>query len=297
MQLAESTRHYLRGLLMGTADIIPGVSGGTMALVLGIYERLLAAISGAASAAFRLFRGDPAGAWRAMRAIDVALLVPLGAGIATALLAGAAVIPGLLEDHPVPTRALFFGLIAGSILIPWRAIRQRSATQIIVLLVAAGAAFLFTGLPDRTVGEPSLPVVFASAALAICAMILPGISGAFLLVVLGMYEVTLDAVHERDVVYVGVFLAGAATGITSFAWFLRRLLDRAHDVTMAALTGLMAGSLRALWPFIEDDRSLRGPAEGEPVALAVALGLGGFAFVLVLARMGSRAEARQGQPE
>lgn len=297
MQLAESARHYLRGLLMGTADIIPGVSGGTMALVLGIYERLLAAISGAASAAFRLLRGDPAGAWRAVRAIDFALLLPLGAGIGTALLAGAAVIPGLLEDHPVPTRALFFGLIAGSILIPWRAIRRRSGAQLAVLLVGAAAAFLFTGLPDRTVGDPSLPVVFASAALAICAMILPGVSGAFLLVVLGMYEVTLDAVHERDVVYVGVFLAGAATGITSFAWFLRRLLERAHDLTMAALVGLMAGSLRALWPFIEDDRSLRGPVQGEPVALAVALGLGGFAFVLGLAALGTRAEARQGQPK
>ena len=290
MQPKSLLRHYLQGLLMGTADVIPGVSGGTVALIVGVYQRLLEAAGTVTEVVFRLARADVSGTRDAARRVDFALLLPLGAGVVTALLTGAALIPGLMKDYPVQTRALFFGLIAGSILIPWRRIRTRSALHVAVMIIAAAVAFLFAGMPDRTVDDPSLVIVFGAASLAICAMILPGVSGAFLLLVMGMYERTLDALHEREVAYIAVFAAGAAVGIMAFSWVLRRLLERAHDVTMAALVGLMAGSLRALWPFVEADRSLRGPVEGDPVAVAIALAFAGLAVVVVLMRLGATAE-------
>ena len=166
-----------------------------------------------------------------------------------------------------------------------------------MMAVVGLALFLLLGLRSSTTGEEAematepLLYFFGAGALAICAMILPGISGSFLLLILGMYEPTLDAVHERDVAYLAVFLAGAVIGISVFAMLLRWLLEHAHDLTMAALVGLMIGSLRALWPFLEDDRSLRMPADGDPVMLAIALGLGGLIFVLALTRLGDAVEA------
>ena len=159
-----------------------------------------------------------------------------------------------------------------------------------VLALAAVAAFVFTGLPETSAANPAYPTVFAAAAVAICAMILPGVSGAFLLVVLGMYEPTLEAVRDRDLAYLAVFGLGAVVGLALFSSVLRWLLARAHDVTMAALVGLMAGSLRALWPFLEGDRGLRMPDDGDPVVLAAALALGGLVFVLAMTRIGDAGE-------
>ena len=284
-------RHYIYGLLMGSADVVPGVSGGTMALIVGIYTRLIESIGRAVAAVPLAARGRPREAVSSVRSVEWTLVLPLGAGIATAIAVASAFIPQLLDDHPVPMRALFFGLIAGSLTLPWRRIREHSVRTFAILGVAAVAAFIFSGLPDTVVDSPSKLQVFGSAALAICAMILPGISGSFLLLILGMYEPTLDAVHERDVAYLAMFLAGAVIGISVFAMLLRWLLEHAHDLTMAALVGLMIGSLRALWPFLEDDRSLRMPADGDPVMLAIALGLGGLIFVLALTRLGDAVEA------
>ncbi|MEX2373542.1 MAG: DUF368 domain-containing protein [Dehalococcoidia bacterium] len=282
--------HYVFGLLMGTADVIPGVSGGTMALIVGIYARLIASVGHGAGALGRALRLDVAAVRGHLREIEWGLVLPLGAGIVSALAVGSAVIPGLLDDHPERMRALFFGLIAGSIVIPWRRMRARGALTMAVLLVAAGVAFVFAGLPDREVASPALWQVFAAASLAICAMILPGVSGAFLLLILGMYEPTLDALHERDLPYIAVFAAGAVAGISVFSSVLRYLLERAHDLTMAALVGLMAGSLRALWPYLEDDRALRGPAEGDPMLSVLLLVAGGAAAVLALAVVGDRTD-------
>jgi putative membrane protein len=153
------------------------------------------------------------------------------------------------------------------------------------------AAFIFSGLPDTEIDDPSMLLVFASASLAICAMILPGVSGSFLLLIVGMYEPTLDAVHDRDLAYLAVFMAGAVVGLSVFAMLLRWLLAHVHDLTMAALVGLMIGSLRALWPFLEEDRGLRMPEDGDPVALAAALAIGGLVFVLALTRLSDGAEA------
>lgn len=289
-------RHYLYGLLMGGADVIPGVSGGTMALVVGIYTRLIGSIGDAVTSVPHALRGRPAAAVASLRSVEWTLVLPLGAGIVSAILLGSAVIPDLIEEHPVQMRALFFGLIAGSVTLPWRRIREHSRRTVLLMIVAAVAAFLLAGLPEAGAADPSMLRVFGSAALAICAMILPGVSGAFLLLVIGVYEPTLDAVHERDLAYIGVFLAGAVVGLSLFAVVLRWLLARAHDLTMAALVGLMVGSLRALWPFLEDDRRLRLPVEGDPVVLAVVLALAGLAAVLILTQVGARLEAPDDAP-
>ena len=284
-------RVALIGLFMGAADHVPGVSGGTMALIVGIYARLIESISNAVRALPRAVRGGPRAGIESLRLVEWTLVVPLGVGSVTAILVGSAFIPDLLDDHPVQMRAIFFGLIAASVFLPWRRIGAHTPRTAAILVAGAVAAFIFSGLPDTTASDPSMVAVFFAASLAICAMILPGVSGSFLLLVMGMYEPTLDAVHDRDLVYVAVFLAGALVGISFFSTLLRWLLAHAHDLTMAALVGLMVGSLRALWPFLEEDRGLRLPEDGEPVALAVVLALGAFVVILGLTRLGDRLEA------
>lgn len=286
MRRGDLLRHYLYGLLVGGADVVPGVSGGTVAFVLGIYGRVLESISRLATAVIMLLRRRPDAALAGARSVDWAMVLPLAVGIVTAFGVGAAIIPGLMEDHPVLTRATFLGLIMASIVLPWQRIRAHTVRTVAIIVVAAVAAFLFTGLGGTRVADPSYPAIFLTGAVAICAMVLPGVSGAFLLVLLGMYEPSLEALRDADIAYLVSFGLGAVVGLGVFAVTLRWLLARAHDATMAALVGLMLGSLRALWPYLEDDRALRLPAEGEPVLLAAVCALIGVAIVLVLTRVG-----------
>ncbi|NBB85433.1 MAG: DUF368 domain-containing protein [Bacteroidetes bacterium] len=275
-------KNFLRGLLMGAADVVPGVSGGTMALIVGVYERLLQAISGGVAALLKIGRLDAQGAWEGLKAVDWALVVPLAAGIGTALLVGARFIPGLMEAYPQESRGLFFGLIAGSLIIPWARISTPAARHVLLAIVAAVVAFGLVGLPPREIADPALWYVLLCASIAICAMILPGVSGAFLLLVFGIYEPTLEALNARDMAYVTTFIAGAVLGLGAFARLLTYLLHRVYDATMAVLVGLMAGSLRALWPYLAEDRSLLLPQAGDPIATVVILALGGAAAVLAL---------------
>lgn len=279
--------HFSQGLLMGTSDIIPGVSGGTMALIVGIYERLIASVRAGLTLPVTLFRG-----WEATRRqfseVEWRLVLPLAAGIVTAIVIASKFIPYLLETYPAECRGLFFGLIAASLLIPWRRIGTAGARELALMAAMAVLAFVLTGLPENEAHDPGLLRVFLSASIAICAMILPGISGAFLLLVLGMYEVTLEALNALDLAYIGVFVLGAAVGLGLFSRLLHYLLDRHHDLTMAALLGLMAGSLRALWPWLSDDRELLYPTV-EPASLVVlGLALLGFALVLGLTWIADR---------
>ena len=268
-----------RGLLMGAADIVPGVSGGTVALIVAVYERLVAAISDLFSSALCLLRLDARGALAHGRAVNWSLLVPLGLGIVIALIVGARFIPGLLEQYPEHMYGLFFGLVAASLAIPWLRIERRQLRHVVLVLGAAAVAFLLVGLPQLQTDAPGLLRVFASASVAICAMILPGVSGAFLLEVLGIYAPTLEAINNRDLVYVATFVAGAGLGIGLFAKLLTLLLRRYHDVTMAVLVGLIAGALRALWPYGGPEGLLRLPAAHEPVGGVVLVGMAGFALV------------------
>ena len=288
-------RHYLQGLLMGGADIIPGVSGGTMALIVGIYKNLISAIGDAFSAVITLVRGRPREAWAQAKALEWGLLGPLALGIGTAIGVGTLFVPELLERYPVQCRALFFGLVAASLVIPWRERHEHHGWHYAVALVAAVIAFVLVGLPrSGDAADPSLWRVGGTAAVAINAMILPGVSGAFLLEVFGLYRPTLEALRSLDVPYVAAFCLGAGVGLGLAAKGLSWLLDRHHDLTMTVLVGLLAGSLRALWPWVgfaehassdgivkrvPDPSMLLGPG-ADPATL---LGGGGVGWVPVVA--------------
>jgi putative membrane protein len=279
--------NYGRGLLMGAADVIPGVSGGTVALIVGIYERLIHSIKVGVSAVLAAVRLDLATARRRLAEVEWLLVLPLGAGILTALVIGARIIPTLLEDYREPVSAVFFGLILGSAVVPYRRIEHVGRTETVLILLAALAAFVLVGLPPREIADPQLVYVFFSAAIAICAMILPGISGAFILLVLGIYAATLEALRELDVPYVLTFVAGAAIGLGAFSRLLEWLLTHRHSVTMAALTGLMIGALRALWPWQTEERELLGAPDPLSFALMAGMALAGLVVVLLIIRLGN----------
>ncbi len=286
--VVQSLLHYGQGLMMGAADIVPGISGGTVALIVGIYERLILSIRALASVPVDVVRGSVRSARGRIGEVYWWLVIPLGLGIVTALLVGARFIPEILERFPVESRALFFGLIAGSLIIPWARIDRVRNIHYLAALVAAVVAFLIVGFPPREVMAPALPIVFLAASIAICAMILPGVSGSFLLLVMGMYEVTLNALNARDIPYVAVFILGAVVGLGVFSKLLGYLLDRHHDLTMAALVGLMLGALRALWPWVAEDRALQLPPGLDMVMIPLALAMAGFLFVFGVTRMGRR---------
>lgn len=266
----------LQGVGIGVANVIPGVSGGTMALIFGIYEKLISLLSDAARAGVLLLRLDWKGFNELMGSINWGFLLWLSAGVLVAPLLGAKTLPGLLESWPEQSRSLFFGLIVGTLPIPWLRIRSKGTRHIVVLLVAAAASFLLVGIPPLEPSEPGLVAVFFAAALAICAMILPGVSGAYILLVIGMYAPIFEAIDARNLAVIGVFALGAGVGLASFAVFLKWLLEKAHDMTMAALVGLMAGSLRSLWPWLAEDRGLLAPELSSSFPLILFLGLAGL---------------------
>lgn len=290
--------HFAQGLLMGTADIIPGVSGGTMALIVGVYERLIDSLSSGFSMIVSALTLRTRQAAQHAREVEWQLVLPLLAGIVTAVGVASFFLPHLIETYPHRMRGLFLGLVAASIAVPWLRIGRMTPRLLVIAAVGALAAFGIVGLPLLAAHpDPGLVRIFASASVAICAMILPGVSGAFLLEVLGIYQPTVEALRHAigldppAAVYVVVFLLGAAVGLGLFSKVLDWLLERYHDPTMAALVGLMAGSLRALWPWQPWDsprRELLWPQAGDPVISVILLASAGFAFVAVLTWLGSR---------
>ena len=285
--------HLLHGLLMGSADAVPGVSGGTMALIVGIYGRLLASIGHGFRAILAAVRFDKEALSRHLRGVEWGLVVPLAAGIGTAIVIAASFVPDLLERRPVESRAVFLGLVAASLTVPWVQIRDRSRRSLVIAVAAALPAFVLSGLPPGTVADPGVLAIFFGAAFAVCAMILPGVSGSFLLLVVGMYEPTLRAVDDRDFVYLAIFAVGMVIGLGSFSLVLSRLLAVRHDATMAALVGLMAGSLRALWPWQDESRALLAPSD--PV-VPVLLAISGAVFVVAIQVVAWRRARNQPAP-
>ncbi len=286
-----------RGVAMGAADVVPGVSGGTIAVVLGIYERLVDAIRGASTAAGRLLRGDWRGCGRRLAAVDWWLLVPLLVGILSTIGLLASVIETQLRERPETMAGLFCGLVAASAVSACRLFEWRGALQVGLMAVSAAGTFALLGLQSGPVADPSLPVLAAAGAVAICAMILPGISGAFLLLMLGMYGAVINVVTDLRYIDAAVFLAGAAVGLALFSTVLGRLLDRARNPVMAVMVGLMAGSLRVLWPWpngvgvisrhqneIISGTGLDWPAADEWLAPTVAAAAG-LAAVLIITRL------------
>lgn len=237
---------YLKGIAMGAADVVPGVSGGTIAFITGIYERLIQAIRSANIGWFKtLLRGDIKACWQQ---VDGTFLVVLFAGIATSILTLAKLISWLLLAHPLLVWSFFFGLIIASIIYILRSVKQPSA--FIWVLVATGAAIaVFIGMARPADVEVSNTYLFLCGAIAICAMILPGISGSFILVLLGAYSFVLAAVGNLELVTLGVFIAGCVIGLLVFSHVLGWLLANYHDPVLGLLTGFLAGSLYLIWPW------------------------------------------------
>lgn len=289
-------RYVLYGLLMGGADIIPGVSGGTMALIVGVYEHLVGALSSAVSWGLAILRLDGEAAAAHWEDVPWGLILPLMAGIGLAIVVGARVIPDLMAQYPEQMRGLFFGLVGASVLIPALRIDALTTSRIALGGICAVAAFLLTGLPALEEASPGLLRVFVSAAVAICAMILPGVSGAFLLEALGIYTPTLEALNGLNWSYVLVFVLGAAIGLGVFAKLLDWLLTRYHDATMVALVGLIAGALRAVWPYVGPERQVLLPRSTDPIVSVLLLGLLGFGLVSALLWWQSSHETTDASP-
>lgn len=283
----------LRGFLMGMADVIPGVSGGTMAFILGIYDELIDAIR----AVVPFLRNLLSLRWReAFEQFPWRFLLALVIGIGAAILSLAKFLHWALNEYPVLVYSVFFGLIVASVYVVRRRVRAWTLPNLLTVAVFATGAYLLMGLrPAET--PNALWFIFLSGMIAICAMILPGISGAFILVLLGKYQYILGALIHLDIVTVLVFMSGAAVGIVAFANVLRWLLDHYHDLTVAALVGFMLGSLRELWPWkqavLVDDipvqvvNILPAAFNGE-VVLALGLMLVGFAAVIVIETIAER---------
>ena len=264
----------LRGFCMGAADVVPGVSGGTIALVFGIYETLVHQIRQGAAAAMRLVRLDITGFAAGVRGLDWAFLAPLGLGILLAILTLARTIEHLLDTRPEETAAAFFGLVAASIVVAWGMLGRRDNFRIGVMALSAVVTFFALGVRGSAIDDPKWWMLLGAGALAICAMILPGISGSFILLMIGMYDTVLGAVNDRDMETVVIFAAGAVIGLAAFSTVLDRMLRRYHDTVLAALVGLMAGSLRVLWPWPQGADSARiaaPPADDWFGALVIAL--------------------------
>lgn len=244
MGLKEPLAVFLRGILMGIADIIPGVSGGTIALITGIYERLVKAIDEINVLVIRhLLRKNFLTALGNIRSINFPFLLPLLIGISISFLSLSRLISILLTFYAPLTYAFFSGLIFSSAIVIFSRIGRFSLVCLAFLVIGLLFGFWLVGLTSMYMGH-SLPVIFLSGSLAICAMILPGISGAFILLLLNQYEYMIEALHYLLLDRIISFLAGAIIGILSFVRLLEILLKKWRRETFSFLVGLMIGSLR-----------------------------------------------------
>ena len=256
----------VRGFCMGSADVVPGVSGGTMAFILGIYEELIKAIRSFDLTFFRLIFS-----FKIRAAADYAawqFLLAVGLGILMAIFSLSKILSWLLQNRPVLIWSFFFGLIIASIFTVSRRLGKWDLLMALwMLLGAIGAYFLVGMVPVTTPDAPWF--LFICGAIAICAMILPGISGAFILVLMGKYHYVLEAVNNRDLFTLFIVATGAVLGLTTFARFLGWLFKNHHDMTIAILCGLMIGSLRKVWPLKKTLQSMTD-ANGNSIPVAQA---------------------------
>ncbi len=264
---AKSVPDVLRGAAIGTVEVIPGVSGGTVALVVGVYERLVDGANHVVDAARGLAdlpRGRGLARSRAELArVDRPLIVAVLIGMVAAVLVAAQLIPPLIEAHPVGTRALFFGMVAASVAVPVLELGGlRGIREWVLLVVAAAGTFAVTSLPAGTQDTPPLWLVTIAASVAICALVLPGLSGSFLLLVFGLYEPTFRAIADGDIAYIAAFMVGAVLGLALFVKLLQWLLRTHRRTVLAVMAGILIGALRALWPWQTDDGGLLAPDPG-----------------------------------
>ncbi|MEO0814962.1 MAG: DUF368 domain-containing protein [Myxococcota bacterium] len=249
-QVTRSPRDYLwvtlRGMAMGAADVVPGVSGGTVAFITGIYEELLDAIRAFGGEGLqRLLRADVKGAWRA---VNGNFLAALSVGIALSIVTLSRGVLWALNNYTELLWAFFVGLLVGAIFVVWRQIRSVSLPVILCGLVGATLAYAIVNLSPSQTPE-SLPFVFFTGVVGISAMILPGISGSFILVLMGKYEFILGAVKSAQLDVIAVFALGCGLGLLAFSHVLTWLFRRFHDATVALVTGFLIGAMPKIWPW------------------------------------------------
>ena len=298
--LKDAALGFARGFCMGAADVVPGVSGGTMAFILGIYRRLIEAIRAFDAALVRLLL---AGRFRHASAhVDLALIVPLGLGILAALMFFTRVVPlpRLIASHPELVYGLFFGLIVASVVVLFRSIDGVRTMEWAAVFAGAAVGFGVVNLVPVTTPDSSWFVAL-SGAVAISAMLLPGLSGAFILLILGKYAYVLDGVGRLDPGVLVPFGVGVVAGLIAFSRLLAWLLRERYRVTLLAICGLLIGSLWVIWPFqarrFEVVRGEHRPVSSEPVwpdtaddaTLGVfALMAAGIALVVIIQNLARR---------
>ena len=275
----------LRGMLIGTAEVIPGVSGGTVALIVGVYDHIINGISHLARAFGFLLRGKPKDAGKQFREIRFTILLPILFGMILAILTTASILEPLLVAEPEIVLAAFAGMLIASLYVPIRLVSKSfRATHVAILILGATAAFWLTSVPNAGLDNPVAWQIVLFAGLAVCALVLPGVSGSFFLLAVGMYAPTIAAVNNRDLGYLGLFVAGAIIGLLSFAIAMKWFLDNYRALTLSLMIGLMIGSLRALWPWQSQEHELLAATEPTGPVLALLLGVVVVALTIALER-------------
>ena len=236
----------LKGMAMGAADVVPGVSGGTIAFISGIYEELIHTISGVNLSLLGIWKRE--GFTAMWKALNGNFIIALLLGILISIFTVMRLANYLLENHPILIWSFFFGLVLASVLYVAKQIPKWNYMVVISIIAGAGVAFYLTSLPPMTAVASDLFLFFAGA-IAVCAMILPGISGAFILVLLGAYKTISEATHDFDFKTLGIVALGAVFGLLSFSKVLKWLFANYSNITLAVLTGFIAGSLNKIWPW------------------------------------------------
>ena len=292
----------LKGIAMGAADAVPGVSGGTIAFISGIYEELIKTISGVNLSLFKTLKKEGFSAFWTQ--LNGNFIVALLSGIIISYVSFMRLAKYLIENHPILIWSFFFELIVASIFFVGKQINKWNAGVVVSIILGALAAYYITTLPTMADNNSSLFLFFAGA-LAICAMILPGISGSFILVILGAYKTLSDALHDFDVKKIAIFTFGAIVGLLSFSHILKWLFKHYHNITLALLTGFIFGSLNKIWPWKEvvtwqtTSDGIKTPLveksispftfDGNPqITYAIILMVVGFLTIFILEKIGSK---------
>lgn len=238
---------WLKGLAMGAADVVPGVSGGTIAFISGIYEELLTSISSINLQTLKELKSK--GFLYVWKKVNGNFLIALLAGIFTSILSLAKIISWLLVHQPILLWSFFFGLVLASVYYLFKQIEKWNFLSVILIVIATFLAYYTTTLEPLVTQNSSYMFIVLSGALAICAMILPGISGSFILVLLGAYQPVLEAIHNRDIKTIAAFGIGAIAGLLTFSKILKWLFTHFKNYTLVFLTGFIIGSLNKIWPW------------------------------------------------
>ena len=290
---------------MGAADVVPGVSGGTIAFISGIYEELLASISNVNFELLKTLKSD--GIKAAWKQVNGSFLLVLFIGIFISIISLAKTIKWLLENEPILLWSFFFGLVLASIIYIGKQISKWNTKAIIILIIGAFVAYYITTLNPLVTENSSLLFMFLAGSIAICAMILPGISGAFIMVLLGAYKPILSALNDRDYKTVATVFLGAIVGLLVFSKILKWMFTNYKNYTLAILTGFIVGSLNKIWPWKEtltwriNSHDLEVPFkqqsispfsfDGDPkLMFAIILAFVGFGLILLMEKLAVKKE-------